>query len=157
MNFPEQFVCVLFLPLLRISNPTKQTHPPSSSSNLAHTPEKKIHNSTQIRIPLFDLVSKSSTLAPFLFMWFLSRWWGSQNSSELGKKRRRKMLQFFLTVAFSAVPLILYIPPIRSLNPFVETMEEVTRESRLYTYRVYPRLRGAWSRIMNCILCNNTS
>ncbi|KAE9620915.1 hypothetical protein Lalb_Chr01g0008061 [Lupinus albus] len=64
------------------------------------------------------------------------------------------MLQLFFTIAFSAAPLVLYIPPIRSLNLFVETMEDMYRESRTYTNRVYPRLMEAWARIMDCILCN---
>ncbi|KEH33227.1 hypothetical protein MtrunA17_Chr3g0088381 [Medicago truncatula] len=64
------------------------------------------------------------------------------------------MLQFLLTMAFSAVPLILYIPPIRSLNSFVETMEEIKRESRPFTNGLNPRLQAAWSRIFNRILFN---
>lgn len=64
------------------------------------------------------------------------------------------MLQLFFTVAFSAVPLTLYVPPIRSLNLFVETMEYVVRESRTYRNRVYPRLRIAWSRMLDIMLCN---
>ncbi|KAL1300765.1 hypothetical protein HN51_045417 [Arachis hypogaea] len=67
------------------------------------------------------------------------------------------MLQFFFSVAFSAIPLTLYIPPLRSLNLFVETMEDMVRESRIHTNRVYPRLRVAWLRIMDCVLCNNAS
>ncbi|KAH1149118.1 hypothetical protein GLYMA_15G273800v4 [Glycine max] len=66
------------------------------------------------------------------------------------------MLPLFFSVAFSAVPLILYIPPLRSLNLFVETIEDMARESRIHTNRIYPRLRVAWSRVMNCILCNRT-
>ncbi|KAK4253715.1 hypothetical protein QN277_010355 [Acacia crassicarpa] len=66
------------------------------------------------------------------------------------------MLQLFFTVAFSAVPLTLYVPPMRSLTLFVEVMEEIVRESRIYSNRMYPRVRGAWSRVMDCMLCNNT-
>ncbi|KAH1222996.1 hypothetical protein GmHk_12G035999 [Glycine max] len=66
------------------------------------------------------------------------------------------MLQLFFTVAFSAVPLTLYVPPIRSLNLFVETMEYVVRESRTYRNRVYPRLRIAWSRMLDIMLCNTS-
>ncbi|KAJ7949159.1 DIS3-exonuclease-like protein [Quillaja saponaria] len=65
------------------------------------------------------------------------------------------MLQLFFTVAFSVVPLTLYVPPIRSLNLFLATMEEIFRESRIYTNRMYPRVRVAWSRIMDCMLCNS--
>ncbi|KAI4333141.1 hypothetical protein L6164_017982 [Bauhinia variegata] len=64
------------------------------------------------------------------------------------------MLQLFFTVVFSAVPLTLYVPPVRSLNLFVETMEEIFRESRIYTNWMYPRVRGAWSRMLDCMLCN---
>ncbi|KAM3323404.1 hypothetical protein P3S67_004555 [Capsicum chacoense] len=67
------------------------------------------------------------------------------------------MLHLFFAVAFSAVPLTLYIPPMRSLNLFVETMEDLCRESSVYTGRMYPRLRNAWGRILNCMLCVTTS
>lgn len=64
------------------------------------------------------------------------------------------VLQLFFTVAFSAVPLTLYVPPIRSLNLFVETMEDLMRESRTYTHRVYPRVRHVWVRMVDCLLCS---
>ncbi|KAI5576573.1 hypothetical protein POPTR_009G061800v4 [Populus trichocarpa] len=64
------------------------------------------------------------------------------------------MLQLLFTVAFSAVPLTLYIPPVRSLNLFVETMEDLLRESRVYTGRLYPRARHVWSRVLDILLCN---
>ncbi|KAM1263648.1 hypothetical protein ACFX1X_028921 [Malus domestica] len=67
------------------------------------------------------------------------------------------VLQLFFTVAFSAVPLTLYVPPIRSLNPLVETMEELFSESRAYTNRVYPRVRHLWFRILDCLLCSRTT
>ncbi|KAI4385595.1 hypothetical protein MLD38_003602 [Melastoma candidum] len=38
------------------------------------------------------------------------------------------MLPVLFTVVFSAVPLTLYLPPLRNLNLFVETMENVTRD-----------------------------
>ncbi|KAK7831981.1 uncharacterized protein LOC112016066 [Quercus suber] len=62
------------------------------------------------------------------------------------------MLQLFFAVAFSAVPLTLYVPPIRSLNLFVETIEELLRQTTTYTVRAYPRLRLAFSRILNSII-----
>ncbi|KAF9665725.1 hypothetical protein SADUNF_Sadunf16G0153600 [Salix dunnii] len=65
------------------------------------------------------------------------------------------MLQLFFTVAFSAVPLTFYIPPMRNLNFFVETMEGLLRESRVYTTRFYPRARHAWSRLLDILLCNS--
>ncbi|KAJ8437534.1 hypothetical protein Cgig2_027609 [Carnegiea gigantea] len=55
------------------------------------------------------------------------------------------MLQLFFAVAFSAVPLTLYIPPIRSLNLFVETIEEAFRQTSSYAVRAYPRVRYAFS------------
>ncbi|KAL8062034.1 hypothetical protein ABFX02_02G120400 [Erythranthe guttata] len=67
------------------------------------------------------------------------------------------MLHLFFAVAFSAVPLTLYIPPIRSLNVFVEIIEDVWKESSAHTLRVYPRLRSACSRIFNRIFFFNTS
>ncbi|VFQ77778.1 unnamed protein product [Cuscuta campestris] len=67
------------------------------------------------------------------------------------------MLHMFFGVAFSAVPLTLYIPPVRSLNLFVEIVEDLCRESRTYTGRVYPRLRRAWSRIFNSLIRNSVS
>ncbi|XWS66377.1 hypothetical protein CRYUN_Cryun05aG0194200 [Craigia yunnanensis] len=61
------------------------------------------------------------------------------------------MLQLFFAVAFSAVPLTLYVPPIRSLNLFVETIEDMLRQTTLYTRRAYPRIRLGFSRIFNSI------
>ncbi|KAK6928705.1 hypothetical protein RJ641_004910 [Dillenia turbinata] len=65
------------------------------------------------------------------------------------------MLNLFFAVAFSAAPLTLYIPPIRSLNLFVETMEGILRDTSSYTGRVYPRVRHACSRLLDCMLGNN--
>ncbi|XVE96002.1 hypothetical protein REPUB_Repub02eG0184100 [Reevesia pubescens] len=61
------------------------------------------------------------------------------------------MLQLFFAVAFSAVPLTLYVPPIRSLNLFVETIEDMLRQTTLYTLRAYPRIRLGFSRIFYSI------
>ncbi|KAF2553185.1 hypothetical protein HID58_077643 [Brassica napus] len=60
------------------------------------------------------------------------------------------MLQLFFTIAFSAAPLTLYIPPIRCLTMFVETMEEMGMEGRVYSRRVFPRARIAWTRLLDC-------
>ncbi|KAK2995772.1 hypothetical protein RJ640_010748 [Escallonia rubra] len=59
------------------------------------------------------------------------------------------MLQLFFAIAFSAVPLTLYVPPIRSLNLFVESVEQLLRQTTVYTLRVCPRLRLAFSRIFS--------
>jgi hypothetical protein len=40
------------------------------------------------------------------------------------------MLQLFFTVAFSMVPLTLYVPPNWSLNLFVETIEDFVRQTK---------------------------
>ncbi|GKV25727.1 hypothetical protein SLEP1_g35122 [Rubroshorea leprosula] len=61
------------------------------------------------------------------------------------------MLQLFFAVAFSAVPLTLYVPPIRSLNLFVETLENLFRQSARYTLRAYPSIRLAVSRIFHSL------
>ncbi|KAM0017138.1 hypothetical protein Hdeb2414_s0028g00704611 [Helianthus debilis subsp. tardiflorus] len=66
------------------------------------------------------------------------------------------MLELFFSVAFSAVPLTLFVPPIRSLNLFVQTMEAMWMESSGHTHRVYPRVRVAIRRILDCILCNTS-
>ncbi|QCD95569.1 hypothetical protein DEO72_LG6g263 [Vigna unguiculata] len=63
------------------------------------------------------------------------------------------MSSLFFSVGFSAIPLILFIPPIRILNLFVETMEDMARELRIYTNRVYPLLHVACTRLISCILC----
>ncbi|KAK8609222.1 hypothetical protein V6N13_025528 [Hibiscus sabdariffa] len=61
------------------------------------------------------------------------------------------MLQLFFTVAFSAVPLTLYLPPIRSLSFFVGTIEDMLRETNLYALGLYLRLRLGFSRIFRSI------
>ncbi|CAB4286740.1 unnamed protein product [Prunus armeniaca] len=62
------------------------------------------------------------------------------------------MLQLLFAVAFSAVPLTLYVPPIRSINLFVETIEYFLRNTAVYSIRLYPRLRHAFSRLLNSFL-----
>ncbi|PKI40090.1 hypothetical protein CRG98_039543 [Punica granatum] len=60
--------------------------------------------------------------------------------------------KLFFAVAFSAVPLTLYVPPIRSLNLFVETLEDLLRQTAVYTLRAYPRVRLACSRIFHSVV-----
>ncbi|KMT15423.1 hypothetical protein BVRB_3g061280 [Beta vulgaris subsp. vulgaris] len=62
------------------------------------------------------------------------------------------MLQIFFAVAFSAVPLTLYIPPIRSLNLFVDTVEDAVRQTGSYAVRAYPRLHRAFHRLLSILL-----
>ncbi|PKI47411.1 uncharacterized protein LOC116187135 [Punica granatum] len=63
------------------------------------------------------------------------------------------MLQLLFTLAFSAVPLTLYVPPVRNLNLFMGAMEDLAQESRVYSRRVVPRVRRAWLRVLDCLLC----
>lgn len=58
------------------------------------------------------------------------------------------MLQLLLAVALSAAPLTLYLPPIRSLNLFVETVEAFLAEVAVYSMRAYPRIRLGVRRIV---------
>ncbi|KAI4348720.1 hypothetical protein L6164_009407 [Bauhinia variegata] len=67
------------------------------------------------------------------------------------------MLQLVFAVAFSAVPLTLYVPPIRSFNYFVQTIQELLRQTIICTLRTYLRLRFALSRIYNNILHSTRS
>ncbi|KAG9131449.1 hypothetical protein Leryth_015283 [Lithospermum erythrorhizon] len=57
------------------------------------------------------------------------------------------MLQMFFAVAFSAVPLILYVPPIRSLNLFVESIELLIRPTSVFIIRTFPRFQLVFSRL----------
>ncbi|KAK2637096.1 hypothetical protein Ddye_031888 [Dipteronia dyeriana] len=66
-------------------------------------------------------------------------------------------LQLFITVGFSAFPLTLYVPPIRSLTLFVERMEDFIRDSTDNTRVLYPLLRRFSSTFFNFILCCNSS
>uniref|UniRef100_A0A7N0T2W2 Uncharacterized protein n=1 Tax=Kalanchoe fedtschenkoi TaxID=63787 RepID=A0A7N0T2W2_KALFE len=67
------------------------------------------------------------------------------------------MLELFFAVAFSAVPLILYVPPLRSFNPFVQTLEGMLRQTRLHTDHMYPRLLNACSAILHRTLHSSSS
>ncbi|PIN19981.1 hypothetical protein CDL12_07306 [Handroanthus impetiginosus] len=58
------------------------------------------------------------------------------------------MIELFFTVAFSAAPLTLYFPPIRSLNLFIETAEFLLRDAVLYALSIFPRLRVSVSRFI---------
>ncbi|MBA0581315.1 hypothetical protein Gorai_023496, partial [Gossypium raimondii] len=86
-----------------------------------------------------------TTLTTFNLFFKLPKWYSKDQT------KRKQMLQLFFTVAFSAVPLTLYVPPIRSLSLFVETIEDMLRQTTLYTLRVYPRIRLGFSRIFHSI------
>lgn len=62
------------------------------------------------------------------------------------------MMQLLFAVAFSAAPLTLYVPPIRSLNLFVETVEVALRQTAVHALRAYPRIRFAFSRLLRSLL-----
>ncbi|KAK1552730.1 hypothetical protein Q3G72_022520 [Acer saccharum] len=59
-------------------------------------------------------------------------------------------------VGFSAIPLTLYVPPIRRLTLFVEKMEDFIRDSTQTTRVIYPRLRRISSTFFSIILCCNS-
>ncbi|KAL0925937.1 hypothetical protein M5K25_004314 [Dendrobium thyrsiflorum] len=62
------------------------------------------------------------------------------------------MLELVFAAALSAAPLTLYIPPVRSLNPFIEMIELFVREnSGLYTNRAVPLLRFGFRRIFTAL------
>lgn len=58
------------------------------------------------------------------------------------------MLQLFLAVAFSAAPLMLYLPPVRSLSLLVEALEAFLQQAELHTAQLSSSLRHGFSRIM---------
>ena len=62
--------------------------------------------------------------------------------------RRREMLQLLMALAFSAAPLTLYVPPVRSLSLFVEAMEAVCRDCAPYSHGAVARFRLGLSRIL---------
>lgn len=57
------------------------------------------------------------------------------------------LMQMFFAVGFSAAPLVLYVPPIRSLSLFVETIEGFAREATVYSIRTAPRFQTGFRRI----------
>ncbi|CAM0871545.1 unnamed protein product [Alopecurus aequalis] len=57
------------------------------------------------------------------------------------------MLQLLMAMAFSAAPLTLYVPPVRSLSLFVEAMETLCRECAPYSHGAVSRFRLGLSRI----------
>ncbi|KAF5782627.1 hypothetical protein HanRHA438_Chr11g0510861 [Helianthus annuus] len=65
------------------------------------------------------------------------------------------MLHLFFAVGFSAAPLILLIPPVRNFNLLVAAMEDLLRESSVHTSRIYPAVRYACSRVLDCMLCSS--
>lgn len=58
------------------------------------------------------------------------------------------MLQLLMALSFSAAPLTLYVPPVRSLSLFVEAIEAVCRDFAPYSHSAVVRLRLGLSRIL---------
>lgn len=91
-------------------------------------------------LPLFAF-SASATYTPLCPP---GGWWIARDR----EAEEPEMLQLLLAVALSAVPLTLYLPPIRSLNLFVETVESLLAEVAVYSMRAYPRIRLGVRRIV---------
>jgi hypothetical protein len=64
------------------------------------------------------------------------------------RERSSKMLQLLMALAFSAAPLTLYVPPVRSLSLFVEAMEAVCRDCAPYSHGAVARFRLGLSRVL---------
>lgn len=62
------------------------------------------------------------------------------------------MIEVLFAVAFSAAPLTLYVPPVRSLNLFVETMEYFLKETVDYTFRNLPVVQLGFRRVRASLL-----
>ncbi|KAG9147761.1 hypothetical protein Leryth_018827 [Lithospermum erythrorhizon] len=65
------------------------------------------------------------------------------------------MLHLFFSAAFYALPLSLYIPPLRNMTLFAEILEDLSRESRVFTGRTYHRWIYAFSRLLSCLPLNH--
>ncbi|KAG6525335.1 hypothetical protein ZIOFF_015291 [Zingiber officinale] len=57
-------------------------------------------------------------------------------------------LELFLAAAFAAVPLTLYLPPVRNLTSFVEVAETLVQEGAGFTLQWYRTFRRGARRIM---------
>ncbi|KAG6485017.1 hypothetical protein ZIOFF_053545 [Zingiber officinale] len=71
-----------------------------------------------------------------------------QVKGKRGKLIANSMLQLLLAVAFSAAPLTLYVPPIRTLNPFMQVLEMFVRDVTVYSQRAYLQIRLGVFRIL---------
>lgn len=58
------------------------------------------------------------------------------------------MLQLFLAAAFAAVPLTLYLPPVRNLSSFMEVVELLVQEAAGLSLQWYLAFRRAARRIV---------
>ncbi|TXG55780.1 hypothetical protein EZV62_017093 [Acer yangbiense] len=106
---------------------------------------QKVHGTTQ---PNYDLVYAWSVE-------FLSGY-RAANYEDVSGKSLNRVGALFITVGFSAIPLTLYVPPIRRLTLFVEKMEDFIRDSTETTRVLYPRLRRISSTFFSIILCCNS-
>ncbi|KAL6867749.1 hypothetical protein ACP4OV_015773 [Aristida adscensionis] len=73
---------------------------------------------------------------------------GGDWEEEEGDRGVVAMLQLLMALAFSAAPLTLYVPPVRSLSLFVEAMEAVCRDCAPYSHGAVMRFRLGLSRIL---------
>ncbi|KAJ0586342.1 hypothetical protein HanIR_Chr04g0150841 [Helianthus annuus] len=55
------------------------------------------------------------------------------------------MLELFFVAAFSAVPLTLYIPPVRRLSLFAGSFQQLLLHITVYVLHICPRLRLSFS------------
>ncbi|KAL4198328.1 hypothetical protein AMTRI_Chr03g45360 [Amborella trichopoda] len=62
------------------------------------------------------------------------------------------MMQLLFALAFSAAPLTLYVPPVRSFTLFVETIESFIRNILTHTLRAYPRIRVGCTRVIRSLI-----
>ncbi|KAG6510881.1 hypothetical protein ZIOFF_028926 [Zingiber officinale] len=58
------------------------------------------------------------------------------------------MLQLFLAAAFAAVPLTLYLPPVRNLSSFMEVAELLVQEAAGFSLQWYLAFRRGVRRIV---------
>nr|ABF94254.1 hypothetical protein LOC_Os03g07870 [Oryza sativa Japonica Group] len=65
------------------------------------------------------------------------------------QKNKKPNFQLLMALAFSAAPLTLYVPPVRSLSLFVEAIEAVFRDCAPYSQGAIFRFRLGLSRILS--------
>jgi hypothetical protein len=73
---------------------------------------------------------------------------GARGRASSRRSEPPEMLQLLMALAFSAAPLTLYVPPVRSLSLFVEAMEAVCRDCAPYSHGAVLRFRLGLSRIL---------
>lgn len=81
-------------------------------------------------------------------IWSLALGWRGHEEERHARPSSPEMLQLLMALAFSAAPLTLYVPPVRSLSLFVEAMEAVCRDCAPYSQGAVMRFRLGLSRIL---------